>query len=251
MGKIHVLMKKEDIDQEKIGNDKIVVVLDVLLATSTITAALEFGAKQVIPVLDQHDALAEAKALPDGSYLLSGEYEGKTIEGFLDPNPLQLKKAVKGKTLILSTTNGTVAIKRSSDAKRVYVASLLNGRAIAKKLNHEHQDETIVVVCSGSSGEFALEDFYGAGYLVNQLLSTCPDWELTDAARAASSFYRGSEKSGEEVLISSRVGEMIKRYGYEDEVRFVASEGIFTIVPFVQGKKTIIREEVHHDANQV
>ncbi|MBN8207847.1 2-phosphosulfolactate phosphatase [Bacillus sp. NTK071] len=251
MGKIHVLMKKEDIDQEKIGNGKIAVVLDVLLATSTITSALEFGAEQVIPVLDQYDALAEAKALPDGSYLLSGEYEGKTIEGFLDPNPLQLKKAVKGKTLILSTTNGTVAIKRTSGAKRVYVASLLNGRAIAKKLNQEHPNETIVVVCSGSSGEFALEDFYGAGYLINQMISSLPDWELTDAARAASSFYRGSEQSAEDVLISSRVGEMIKRYGYEDEVRFVASEGIFSIIPFVDGKKTIIREEVHHDTNQV
>ncbi|MGB8001052.1 MAG: 2-phosphosulfolactate phosphatase [Anaerobacillus sp.] len=251
MGKIHVLMKKEDIDQAKIGEDKIAVVLDVLLATSTITSALEFGAERVIPVLNQHDALEEAKKLPEGSYLLSGEYEGRTIEGFLEPNPLQLKKAVKGKTLILSTTNGTVAIKRSNEAKCVYVASLLNGQAIAKKINDEHEDETIVIVCSGSSGEFALEDFYGAGYLINQILSSHDGWELTDSAHAAVSFYEGSKKSGEAVLLSSRVGKMIQRYGFEEEVRFVASEGIFSIIPFVKGQKTVVREEAHHDTNKV
>ncbi|WP_347549965.1 2-phosphosulfolactate phosphatase [Pseudalkalibacillus hwajinpoensis] len=251
MGKIHVLMKKEDIDREKIGQDKIAVVLDVLLATSTITSALEFGAEQVIPVLDQQDGLNEAKSLQEGTYLLSGEYEGKTIEGFLDPNPLQLKAAVKGKTLILSTTNGTVAIKRTGEAKRVYVASLLNGAAIASKLNREHSEETIVIVCSGSSGEFALEDFYGAGYVINEMMTSQSGWNLTDAAQAAVSFYRGSERSGEDVLFSSRVGEMIRRYGFDDEVRFVASEGIFSIIPFVQGKKTVVREEVHHDTNKV
>ncbi len=250
MGKIHVVLKKEDIDQAKISEEKIAVVLDILLATSTITSALEFGAERVIPVLDQHEALQEAKTLPEGSYLLSGEYEGRTIEGFLDPNPLQLKKAVKGKTLILSTTNGTVAIKRTREAKRVYVASLLNGHAIAKKLNDSHREETIVIICSGSSGEFALEDFYGAGYLIHQMLTT-HDWELTDSSRAAVSFYEGSSKSGEDVLLSSRVGEMIKRYGFEKEVSFVASEGIFSIVPYVKAQKTVVREEVHHDTNQV
>ena len=251
MGKIHVVLKKEDIDQAKISEDKIAVVLDILLATSTITAALEFGAEQVIPVLDQHEAMHIAKTLPDGSYLLSGEYEGRTIEGFLDPNPLQLKKSVKGKTLILSTTNGTVAIKRTSEAKQVYVASLLNGQAVAKKLNDHHLNETIVIVCSGSSGEFALEDFYGAGYLIDQMLSSEPNWELTDSSRAALSFYSGSVSGGEEVLLSSRVGQMIKKYGFQDEVCFVASEGIFSIVPFVKGQKTVVREEVHHDTNQI
>ncbi|WP_226657681.1 2-phosphosulfolactate phosphatase [Pseudalkalibacillus hwajinpoensis] len=251
MGKIHVVLKKEDIDQAKISEEKIAVVLDVLLATSTITAALEFGAEQVIPVLDQHEAMQIAANLPEQSYLLSGEYEGRTIEGFLDPNPLQMKNAVKGKTLILSTTNGTVAIKRASEAKRVYVASLLNGQAVAKKLNNHHLNETVVIICSGSSGEFALEDFYGAGYLIDQILSSESNWELTDSSRAALSFYSGSVNSGEEVLLSSRVGQMIKQYGFEEEVNFVASKGIFSIVPFVKGQKTVVREEVHHDTNQI
>lgn len=240
MGKLHLLFKKEEIDTEKM-KDKIAVVFDVLLATSTMTVGLQHGAKEVIPVLNGDEALEMAEGREKDTFLLVGEYEGKTIDGFLDPNPLKLSKKVAGKSLILSTTNGTVAVRKASEAKKVYICSLLNGKAVAEQLKKEHQGETIVVVCSGSSDQFCLEDFYGAGYFIDRLLDNSnEEWELSDSSLAALHFYLGNENKGEELLLESRVGEMITKFGYEEEVAYVSQKGILPIVPYLKGKSIVL-----------
>ncbi|WP_078547491.1 2-phosphosulfolactate phosphatase [Litchfieldia alkalitelluris] len=247
MPKVHLLMKKEEIDEQKIKEQKIAVVFDVLLATSTITTCLSYGAKEVIPVINKEAAIREAKNLQTDSYILVGEYEGRTIEGFFDPNPLSLKYAVKNKTVILSTTNGTVAVNRSRLAEKVYICSLLNGSAIATKVNQCHQEETIVIVCSGSSGEFCLEDFYEAGYFLDCLLNegTSTKWELTDSAIAAHLFYSQSSDKAEEILRSSFVGKLLVKYGYRDELEFVASRGILDIVPYLNDRNSIVEGDIN------
>ncbi len=241
MPKLHLLMRKEEIDSIKMKDNKVAVVFDVLLATSTITAGLHFGAREVIPVLNGEEAQKEAEHRDEETYVLVGEYEGKTIEGFLDPNPLQLREVLEGKSMILSTTNGTVAIKKAADANRVYISSLLNGKAVAKKLNCEVQEETVVVICSGSGGEFCLEDFYGAGYFLDCLVrNEDKDWQLTDAAQSALLFYKGMRDKSNEVLLSSRVGKLLAKYGYEEEVRFVGNHGSIPIVPYLVNGRIVI-----------
>lgn len=232
-------MRKEEIDENQLAG-KIAVVFDVLLATSTITAALYDGAKEVIPVLDGEEARTVANQKEDGSYLLVGEYEGRTIKGFYDPSPLQLKGNVGGKSMILSTTNGTVAVRKSASAKKVYMASLLNGKAVANKIAKDHRDETIVIVCSGSTGSFCVEDFYGAGYFLNCLLKEAEEeWNLTDAALAAQQFYEAKSHQCETVLEESRVGQMLARFGFTEEIRFTAQRGIFPIVPYLNGEAIV------------
>ncbi|RID87027.1 2-phosphosulfolactate phosphatase [Peribacillus asahii] len=246
MTKIHLLMKKEEIDCTKMSDNKIAVVFDVLLATSTITSALYHGAKEVIPVLNAEQALLEANKRKDDSCILAGEYEGKVIDGFLGPHPLQLQSSLFQKSLILSTTNGTVAIRKSSAAKKVYICSLLNGQAVANRLAATLHDETIIVVCSGSSNEFCLEDFYGAGYFLYELLQQKQmKWELSDAAQAALAFYTHSPKNGPSLLNQSRVGKLLKQYGLQDEINFVASEGMIPTVPVLTNNFRVIAEEQH------
>ncbi|MDF0725420.1 2-phosphosulfolactate phosphatase [Cytobacillus sp. S13-E01] len=241
MPKLHLLMKKEEIDEEKMKDNKIAVVFDVLLATSTITSGLYFGAKEVIPVLNGEAAKKEAEGRIRDSYALVGEYEGVTIEGFLDPNPLKLKEHIKDKTMILSTTNGTVAINKASEAKKVYICSLLNGSAVADTINRLHKDETLVVICSGSGGEFCIEDFYGAGYFLDCLLNNADNqWNLTDAALSALLFYRGNHQKSDEVLLTSRVGQMLSKYGFEEEVQFVGKHGFLPIVPYLSKGKVVV-----------
>jgi 2-phosphosulfolactate phosphatase len=241
MPKLHLLMKKEEIDSTKMKDNKVAVVLDVLLATSTITAGLHFGAKEVIPVLNGEDAKKVAEKRHEETYVLVGEYEGKTIEGFLDPNPLQLKEYLEGKTMILSTTNGTVAINKAADAKRVYICSILNGEAVADTINREVQEETVIVICSGSGGEFCLEDFYGAGYFLDSLMkSEDKTWKLSDAAQTALLFYKGLSEKSNEVLLSSRVGKLFAKYGYEEEVGFVGNHGSISIVPYLLDGRIVI-----------
>src|SRR5699024_7433157 len=101
------------------NEDKIAVVFDVLLATSSITTCLAYGAKNVIPACEWAEALQEAKKFRPKEICLVGEYNGITIDGFLDPMPLGLQEQVNGKTVVLATTNGTVAIRKSASAKEV------------------------------------------------------------------------------------------------------------------------------------
>ncbi|WP_276914407.1 2-phosphosulfolactate phosphatase [Aneurinibacillus aneurinilyticus] len=241
MGKVHVLMRKEDIDTEKIQG-KIAVVFDVLLATSTIVAGLYYGAKEIIPVLHGKEALKEAENRVPDSFILVGEYEGITLEGFLNPNPLALKRHIQKKTVILSTTNGTVAIHKAVPAKRIYAASLLNGKAVARALRANHADDTIILVCAGSSGEFSMEDFYGAGYVLDCLLcEQNVEWEMTDAAFTAREFYRGAGECTENILLSSRVGQMLQRFKMEEDIYFIAQRGIFDMVPYLNERKALVK----------
>lgn len=238
--KLHLLLKKEEIDEARMQEDKTAVIFDVLLATSTIAACFWHGAKEVIPVLDGDEARKQAAGRETDSFCLVGEYNGKTIEGFLDPNPLQLKKQIAGKTVVLSTTNGTVAIRKAAGANKVYTASLLNGSAVADKIAAEHQEETIVAVCSGSGGEFCLEDFFGAGYFVDCLMRQTSHWELTDSAKAARIFYETNKCNSRELLKQSRVGEMLMSLGFEEEIDFVAEASKISHVPWLKNGKLVI-----------
>lgn len=231
MGKLHLLMKKEEIDDQKLNHEKLVVVFDILLATSTITAALAFGAKEVIPVMNGQEAVQYTNKNKNKEYLLIGEYEGNTIEGFLSPNPLTLKKVVSNQSIVLSTTNGTVALKNSQNAKRVYAASILNANAVANHLRQSYKDESVILICSGSSGQFNMEDFYGAGYFIDCLINESCHLELTDAARSAHHFYFGLKEKCNDILAESNVGKMLIRYGFEEELKFVSNKSIFDVVP--------------------
>ncbi|MGI2329454.1 2-phosphosulfolactate phosphatase [Planococcus sp. YIM B11945] len=239
MPKLHLLLKKEEIDEMKMQENKTAVIFDVLLATSTIAACFWHGAKDVVPVLNEAEARQQAKGLVAGSFCLAGEYNGKTIEGFLDPNPVGLKAHTAGKTVVLSTTNGTVAIRKAANAKKVYTASLLNGEAAAKKIVEEHRDETIVAVCSGSGGEFCMEDFYGAGFFIDCVMEKSSHWELTDSAKAARIFYQSNKAQARAILNESRVGAMLLRHGFEEEIEFIAQTRKIQAVPWLEKGKLV------------
>ncbi|MBX4163178.1 MULTISPECIES: 2-phosphosulfolactate phosphatase [Priestia] len=238
--KVHVILKKEELLAEKLEG-KTVVIFDVLLATSTIAAALQQGAIEVIPVKNEEEARNKAKTYKPDEIALVGEYRGKTIEGFFDPNPSTLKH-VQHKTVILSTTNGTVAIHNAEKAKHVYAASLLNGEAVAGAVCQPSQDETVLLVCSGSSDRFCLEDLYGAGYFISCLLQL-KTFYLTDAAKAALLLYEAYEHSPVEILKHSAVGEMLTQYGFLDEIGFVSRKNVYSVVPKVVKKKLVNGEE--------
>ena len=98
--KVHVLFRREDLDTVRLEG-KVVVVLDVLFATSTMVTALAHGASATIPTLDETRARAHAQGLPSGSYVLSGEYLAETIDGFAPPTPLALvEHGIAGRTEI-------------------------------------------------------------------------------------------------------------------------------------------------------
>lgn len=227
MGKIEVIFKKEDIHPEKLAG-KTAVVFDVLFATSTMTAAIADGALSVLPVYSPEEAGKTAEAF-DEPFLLAGEDQGRTIDGFHPPLRNQLKELVAGKHLILTTTNGTVALHKAQQAAHLYASSLLNNPATARHLNESHSGETIVIICSGSSGLYTMEDFYGAGSLVHYMQQN-GNWELSDGALTSLHFYKGSG-SARTVLRSCRIGGWLMKYGLDPaEIDFAAQEGIYETV---------------------
>ena len=147
----------------------IAVVLDILRATSTIVTALANGCRCIIPAAEIAEARALAGANP--KLLLGGERGAVKLPGFHFGNsPLEYTaEAVGGREIVLTTTNGTAAIKAAAEkAPRVLIGSLLNARATARQLLTQ---ENILLVCSGTHGQFSMDDMLAAGFIIKELLT--------------------------------------------------------------------------------
>jgi 2-phosphosulfolactate phosphatase len=119
----------------------------------------------------------------------------------------------------------------------------MNSKAVASAVIKKHHDETILLVCSGSSGKFCLEDLYGAGYFLSCLLEQA-SFALTDAAKAALLFYERYKDEASAILEQSFVGQMLMEYGFGDEIEFVSQKSVYSVIPTVENGK-IVRLEGH------
>ena len=239
MRRLHVLFRWQDLDLARLA-DKTVVVLDILFATSTIVTALAQGARAVIPAQSPEHARAIAAGRDPEDCLLAGELNLENIPGFAPPTPIALSKhPLAGRTLIYSTTNGTVALTAAAGAKRVLVGALLNAGAVAEHIVAAAGGASVVVICAGSAGAFNLEDCYGAGCVVSRLLAAPgAAWDLTDSARAALGVF---ERSAPEVcLFASYVGQVIRRHKLDAELRYAAQLDAFALVPEYAGGEITI-----------
>lgn len=234
MTKINVILRKEDLDPAFLHN-KVAVVIDVLFATSSIVTALNQGATDVYPVLNQQMALQTAQELQQGSYILAGEQHMHGIAGFSAYTPMALsRESLQGRSLVYTTTNGTVALRQADSAARLYVAALLNAPAVVHQLQ-QHRDQTLVLICSGSAGRVNLEDLYLAGYLIDQLSTQRPsDWQLTDTCQIALAVYRRYD-CAEQCLRQSQLGSLLALTDMDEEISYSARLGHIDLVPRFEG----------------
>ena len=161
------------------------LVVDVLRATSMVVAACEAGCVRVIPVADAGLARERARALAPEPVLLAGERGGERIDGFdLDNSPLDCSPArVGGRSIVLTTTNGTAAMLKASQAGTAALAALTNvGAAVRWAVS---QERDLTVLCAGEKGGFSLEDAVCAGLLAEGLARAAAGAKLSDAAQAA------------------------------------------------------------------
>lgn len=229
--KIHLIPSVEFVREEDI-KDRVIIVIDVLRATSVITTAMGNGALEILPTVE----IEEALSLRRGNELLGGERKGLKIEGFdFSNSPLEYTKdRVSGKTIIMTTTNGTKAITKSMGAHKIYIGSMLNGRAVAKKALGHNRD--ISILCSGTYGKFSLDDFACAGKIIYDILDMS-EFQLEDMAAAAYAAYRDHKTN-----IISYVS-MASHYNYllsidlKEDVNYCFKEDIFDLVPeYKEGK---------------
>jgi 2-phosphosulfolactate phosphatase len=224
--KLHVLFTKENLDPTRLQG-KVVIVLDVLFATSTSVHAFGAGVDSIWPARDAEDARRIAGELD--APMLAGEYLAGSLPGFGPATPLALANARgQSATLVYATTNGTVALKNAAAATDVYVGALLNGAALTAHVMRQHPQASVLLLCSGSVDRFNLEDFYGAGRLAGHFQRS-GNYALTDAARAALLLRRGCD--AQTALGASRVGQMMKAHALQHEVDCAAQADTLDVVP--------------------
>jgi len=240
--KIHVVTQKELVEEDKIKNN-VAVVIDVFLATSTIVMALEKGINGVTTVKDSF--LGHSIYKKDiVNNLLMGEKEGELIDGmqYPDPNLLKSEENKYKSSLILLTTNGTVAIENSLAAKELYVSSLLNGHSIAKEINRNTNEESIILVCAGNHGRFSLEDFIGAGQIIHHLMNSESGYQysLSDSSKGALEIYQLAKKDQFNILRSVETSKMLQSKGFYEAVNTVINNiEKVNIVSKLEGKNII------------
>ena len=200
------------------------IVIDVIRATTTMCQALASGYERVFCTAEVEEAQALQEALGEG--VLGGERNAVRIPGFdLGNSPREYLEPT-GKTLILSTTNGTRAVvSAATRCERVLVGSLLNLSAVVEAARAAHDD--VIVVCAGVQGTLALDDAYVAGRIVELLA-----WERSDAAEAAARLT-STWSGADEAFRASKSGRNLLENApeLEDDIAFCARESVLDVVP--------------------
>ncbi|MHB1125601.1 MAG: 2-phosphosulfolactate phosphatase [Bacillota bacterium] len=233
---VDLIMRAEDLLCDELPG-KTAIVIDVLRATSTIVTALANGCQAVIPVLTPEEAIRCRASLPEGSCLLAGERHGLPIAGFnLGNSPREYcMDTVKGKTIVMTTSNGTRAIKGGEKARAVLIGSFLNARAVAVKTAALGDDA--VVVCAGTQGQFSLDDFLAAGAILHWLKQINPLVEYTDSAQGAAMLFASCQDRLGEALGQCMHGRNLRDLGFESDLEFCTGIDRWDIVPVYRNGK--------------
>jgi 2-phosphosulfolactate phosphatase len=201
---------------------KTVFVVDILRATTSMCAALNNGAKAIIPVASTEEALRLSQTIGSTGVVLAGEQSCLKIPGFqLGNSPLEMTgHAVRGKTLIVTTSNGTKALLACQGAAAVYPTAAANLSLAAEKGREAlESDQHILIVCAGREGAFSLDDAYCAGRLASAIFgSTKPRRSLNDAGIASLDLVRRYGEHWERPLRYSRAGRELIRLGFQADV---------------------------------
>ena len=199
------------------------VVFDVLRATSSMITGLAHGATEIYPVRTIEEALALKVRMPTA--VLGGERHGDLIPGFeVGNSPSEYRERVRGRQIITTTTNGTIALRACEGAARVLVGAVLNIEAVAKVLR-QAWPEHLLIVCAGTFSDFALEDACAAGLLIGDLGAE----SLSDAAHAALAVTRLYYEPLAAVR-ASRNGRVLAGTGRTADVEWCAQLSHYQIV---------------------
>lgn len=223
--------------------DRVLVVIDVLRATSTIATALANGVLEVIAVAEPSEAIQLAKRLGEDQCLTGGERGGLPIPGLnLGNSPREYnREVVEGKKLALCTTNGTQAIRWAQAAKKVYTASFLNVSAVVAQLKKDGSD--VLVICSGGAGHFAMEDLLCAGMIVQDLSSHTKGNVVTDAAKLAAMAYKSAKAKGlVKALHETEHGQNLEEIGLGEDVDYCGQVDLYNLVPVFSGGRVALAE---------
>jgi len=219
-----------------------VAVVDLLRASTTIAVALAAGAKEILPAVSTEEALRVAQNLERDQVVLAGERKSVRIEGFaLGNSPGEFtSEAVGGKTVVLTTSNGTQALIAAQGAKEVVVAAAVNFSAVVQRLRPALEATgDLAILCSGHDRQFALEDAFAAGRLAKVLL---PEGglrrvQVNDGALASLEIARHFGEKWLRALRASRHGQELALLGFSDDLKACAAQDTHPVVPIYADRR--------------
>ena len=219
---------------------RVVAVIDVLRASTTIAVALANGARKIVPFENSEDAVLRSKDFERGGVRLAGERRMRPIPSFdFGNSPLEFtREAVDGHTLLFATTNGTGALVAVHGAREVVVASYVNFTAVLALLGAAARGNVdITILCAGSERQFSLEDAACAGRYVRHLVAGHPDAQLNDAARAAMLVEQGYGDDIARVFADGSHARALVEAGYGDDLAICASVDAYPVIPIYQDRQ--------------
>jgi 2-phosphosulfolactate phosphatase len=222
-------------------DETLCVVFDVFRATSSMVTALANGAEAIIPVGEIPEAVALKQQSP--AVLLAGERDGVRIRAALTGgtdfdlgnSPREFtKEKVAGKTIVMTTTNGTRALRSCAHAKTILIGSFLNLKATAEYVQAA-SPQNLLIICSGTYEQTAYEDALGVGALCDLLWSKIDQRRISDSAKMARELYTIASKDITTAATTSRNGTRLNGIpDLRDDVPFCTQRDIFNFAASLQ-----------------
>lgn len=206
----------------------IVVIIDVLRATSTIVTALNNGAKYVVPVENVNECIKIGEKL---NAITAGERDGKVLPGLKYGNsPSEYSKnKIENKILVITTTNGTrlLHLAKKQNAKEIVIGSFLNETALVEYLFSKNQ--SIMLACAGWKDSVNIEDMLFAGSIIEKI-----EKKFTvdcDSALISKEMYQLWQKKGESFLANTSHFKRLERLGLIEDIRLCFKSDTHPVVP--------------------
>ncbi len=209
----------------------IVVLVDILRATTSICAAFNSGVKTILPV----STLDEARAMKEKGFLVASEQDGKKLD-FADFGNSAFnfsREAIDGKTLVYCTTNGTRALEIAKKAEKIAMGAFINLTALTSWLIDE--EKNVVILCSGWKNKFCLEDTIFAGALTEKLIQSGDFTTQCDSAAAALDLWRLARPDILKYIEKAAHRHRLKKLELDDVIPYSFSIDATQVVPVYMG----------------
>jgi 2-phosphosulfolactate phosphatase len=219
---------------------RVVLVIDVLRASTTVAVALSNGARAVIPFESSDEVINRAKQFERSDVLLAGERKMRAIPGFdLGNSPLEYTRdTVEGKTVLLTTTNGTVALVGVQGARDVIVASYVNYSAVAAMIRAAARGAAdVAIVCAGRDRQFALEDAACAGRFARTVNRRLASVRLNDAAQACTLIDKRYGDGLDRLFEDSEHGRALAEAGFSADLAVCGEVDAHPVIPIYQDRQ--------------
>jgi 2-phosphosulfolactate phosphatase len=235
--KIEVFGRYMDVT-EKDTENRNVVIIDVFRTTSVIVTALERKAACIIPAETVEEARKIGKGIGNDRVLLAGERNALPIDGFhLDNSPFSyVEEKIRNRKIIMTTSNGTRAIRVGASGHALYVASFLNVSAIVDRLAEQVND--VCIICSGTLGTFSLEDGLCAGFIVSSLAKV-EDVQVLELGWALKELVEHNIDIKEALEQGSFAYTKLMGTGYIDDIEYCLQKDISRLVPFLDSDNCV------------